>query len=416
MKKRIIFHIDVNSAYLSWEAVHRLQKGDDVDLREIPSVVGGNEETRHGIVLAKSVPAKKYDIKTGETLFSARNKCPNLVVVPPNYTLYMQCSSAMMEILKEYSPAIQRYSIDEVFLDYTHITDHLGAPVEVAYKIRNRIKNHLGFTVNIGIGSNKLLAKMASEFEKPNRVHTLFEDEIQEKMWPLPVEELFFVGRATASKLKSRGIITIGELAKTDVNYLQQFLKSHGLLIWNYANGRDNSSVRNEKPPMKGLGNSNTIAFDVTEEETVYQILLALSETLGMRIRNVEKCAYVVAISIKNHHLFSYSHQKKLDVPIDSTNMIYKHAKDLFNQAWKGEPIRHLGIYLSSLCSNDFCQLSLFTADESQNRKLDGAIDKIRLKYGSNSIIRSCFLNAGINPLMGGVISEEEYPMMSSLL
>ncbi|MCC5910114.1 MAG: DNA polymerase IV [Clostridiaceae bacterium] len=416
MHNRIIFHIDVNSAYLSWEAVYRLQQGQTVDLREIPSVIGGNEENRHGIVLTKSIPAKKYSIKTGETLFSARNKCPELVVVPPRYTLYMQCSSAMVEILKEYSPTIQRYSIDEVFLDYTNMECHFGEAVEAAHKIKDRIRKELGFTVNIGIGNNKLLAKMASEFEKPNKVHTLYREEIAKKMWGLPVEELFFVGSSTAKKLKSKGIMTIGELANTDPSYLQQWLKSHGLLIWQYANGLDDSVIKNNGVPMKGLGNSNTIAFDVTDSITAHQILLALSETVGTRIRNANKCAYVLSISIKNDHLISYSHQRKLDVPIASTNSIYENAKRLFNEVWKGEPIRHLGIYLSSLCLNDFYQISLFETKEKEHKKLDEAIDKIRVKYGCHAVIRSSFVNSDLSPLMGGVLTEEEYPMMSSLL
>ncbi|ABR47941.1 DNA-directed DNA polymerase [Alkaliphilus metalliredigens QYMF] len=367
-------------------------------------------------MLAKSIPAKKYNIKTGETLFSARNKCPELVIIPPRYTLYMQCSRGMMEILKAYSPTVQRYSIDEAFLDYTNMEEYFGDPIQAAYTIKERIKNQLGFTVNIGIGNNKLLAKMASEFEKPDKVHTLYKNEITKKMWPLPIEELFFVGPATWKKLKSRGIMTIGGLANTDPDYLQKWLKSQGLLIWKYANGLDDSLVKNDGVPIKGLGNSNTVAFDVTDHETAYQILLALSETVGMRIRNAGKCAYVLSVSIKNHHLISHSHQRKLDVPIEGTNEIYENAKVLFNEMWQGEPLRHFGIHLSSLCANDFYQLSVFATKEKENKNLDRTIDEIRLKYGCNTLIRSCFLNSNIEPLMGGVLTEEEYPMMSSIL
>jgi DNA polymerase-4 len=295
---RIVFHIDVNSAYLSWEAVNRLQYGDTVDLRTIPSVVGGDESTRHGIVLAKSIPAKKYKIKTGETLFSARMKCPHLVVVPPHYDLYMRCSAAMHKILEEYSPCVQQFSIDEYFLDYTNMEKHFGKPIDAAFQIKNRIKKELGFTVNIGISTNKLLAKMASEFEKPDKVHTLFPYEIPEKMWPLPVENLFMVGRATAPKLRSKNIFTIGQLANTDPELLKYWLKSHGLLIWQYANGMDESPLRSEGLPIKGIGNSTTIAFDVTDKKTACMVLLSLTETVTMRLRDVKKCAYVISVSL----------------------------------------------------------------------------------------------------------------------
>ncbi len=251
----VIFHIDVNSAYLSWEAVYRLQHGARVDLREIPAVVGGDEASRHGIVLAKSIPAKKFDIQTGETLFSARQKCPGLVVVSPNYKLYMQCSDAMNDILREYSPVIQRYSIDESFMHYQPAIlqpkNFREKVMEVAQQLRRRIREELGFTVNIGIGPNKLLAKMASEFRKPDQIHTLYRHEIAEKMWPLPVSELFFVGRATTKKLFRYNVLTIGDLAKTNPDLIHRWLKKPGLLIWQYANGLDDSQVQNSRFPLK---------------------------------------------------------------------------------------------------------------------------------------------------------------------
>lgn len=413
---RMIFHIDVNSAYLSWEAVDRLQHGENIDLRDIPSVVGGDEASRHGIVLTKSIPAKKYGIKTGESLFEARNKCPNLVIVPPRYSLYMQCSNAMIELLKLYSPVIQRYSVDEVFLDYTGMQPHFGEPVTAAHTIKEHIKSELGFTVNIGISCNKLLAKMASELKKPDKVHTLFKEEIPEKMWPLPVEELFMVGSRTAPKLKKRGINTIGDLAKADIKLLQYYLKSHGTLIWNYANGIEDSPVKSGGSiPIKGLGNSTTIAFDVIDRHTAHMILLALVETVSMRLRDANYRTQLVSVSIKTNRFLHYSHQRKLLAPTDSTKEIYFIVCKLFDEAWKGEPIRHLGIRLSELCSNEFFQTSLFNMkDYEKKRALDRSIDDIRLKYGSKALFRASFLHSGIEPLMGGVI--DDYPMMSSLL
>jgi len=413
---RIIFHIDVNSAYLSWEAVYRLQHGSSVDLRTIPSVIGGDVTSRHGIVLAKSIPAKKYKIQTGETLYSARMKCPNLVVIPPRYYLYMQCSNEMVRILREYSPSIQRYSIDEVFMDFSNMEPHFGDPVKAAHEIKDRIRAELGFTVNIGISTNKLLAKMASEFEKPDKVHTLFPEEIPAKLWPLPVEELFMIGRATAPKLYKRGIFTVGQLAALDPNVLRQWLKSYGIMIWNFANGYEDSPVRDDGIPMKGLGNSNTLAFDVEDAQTAHRVLLSLTETTAMRLRDAKKCAGVVSVSMTDKDFHTYSHQGKLDVPTDCTDAIYQKARELFDEAWQGEPLRRMGIRLTQLCSNDFFQLSFFVKNTEKHRALDAAVDKIRLKYGSRAIFRSSFLYSGISPCMGGVLEEEDYPMMSSIL
>ncbi|HHW30800.1 MAG TPA: DNA polymerase IV [Clostridiaceae bacterium] len=417
MKKRIIFHIDVNSAYLSWEAVYRLQHGDTVDLREIPSVVGGDEETRHGIVLAKSIPAKKFKIKTGETLWQARQKCPGLVVVRPNYYLYMQCSSALLNLLRDYSDRIQPFSIDEFFLDFTGMEKVFrDDAVTVANKIRERIKKELGFTVNIGISSNKLLAKMGSELKKPDMVHTLFPEEIPYKLWPLPVEDLFMVGRATAPKLHSMGIYTIGDLARCDIELLKYKLKSWGITLWNFANGIEDSSVRSHGriSNIKGIGNSTTIRFDVEDRETAHKVLLSLVETVAMRLRHEGFCCRVVAVSIKTKDLYSFSHQRKLEVPTDCTNAIFAETKKLFDEAWKGEPIRHLGVRVSDLYRDDSVQLSLFCKDWDKQLKIDRAIDDIRLKYGPRSVIRSTFLQSGINPLQGGVV--EDFPIMSSIL
>ena len=413
MKDRIIFHIDANSAYLSWEAAYRLQHGEKIDLRKIPSVVGGDEKKRHGIILAKSIPAKKYGIITGESLYSAKNKCPNLTIVSPTYGLYIKCSNAMVDLLNEYSPSIQRYSIDEVFLDYTYGNMNY---MKAAIEMKERIKNELGFTVNIGIGPNKLLAKVASDFKKPDMVHTLFYEEIPDKMWPLPVGDLFMVGSRTRNKLNSRGIYTIGDLASQDVDYLYSWLKSHGLLIWNYAHGIEDSPVRVQSVPVKGVGNSTTTSFDVDTKKEACMILLSLSEMVSMRLRELDKCANVISVSLKSNDFFSYSHQRKLEIPTDITNTIYKTAVELFEEMWSGEPIRRFSIELSELCSNDFFQLSLFEKNRKKERNLDSAIDKIRSKYGYNSVFRSCFLYSGIKPITGGVVMEEEYPTMSSLL
>lgn len=414
---KLIFHIDVNSAYLSWEATYRLQQGEKLDLRTIPSVVGGDEESRHGIVLAKSIPAKKYNIQTGETLYNARKKCPEIVIVPPRYWLYMKCSSAMHQILQEYTPAIQRFSVDESFLDFSNMEHLYPDYMKLAETIKERIKHELGFTVNIGISNNKLLAKIASDLRKPNHIHTLFPHEIKDKMWPLPVEDLFMVGRATAPKLHKLNVFTIGDLANHDINTIRYFLKSHGQLIWNYANGIDYSEVRKSNYiAMKGIGNSTTIAFDVEDKETAHKILLSLCETVGMRLRDSGNCCSVVSVSIRGSDLITYSRQKKLSTATDSTRKIYEVVRFLFNGLWKGNPIRHLGVHITDFCNNDFHQCSILdTFNYEKDSKLNKVVDEIRLKYGNKAVFRSCFLHSGISCTSGG-IGEEDYPLMSSIL
>ncbi|MGN0506890.1 MAG: DNA polymerase IV, partial [Lachnospiraceae bacterium] len=350
----IIYHVDVNSAFLSWEATYRLHhKGGKVDLREQVAVVGGDVTMRHGIILAKSIPAKKYNIHTGESILEAKQKCPDLIIVPPNYNLYEQCSAAFIKILREYSDAVEQYSIDEAFVDMTSTCHLFGTPEETAHKIKDRIREELGFTVNIGISTNKLLAKMASDFKKPDRVHTLYPCEIEEKMWPLPVSELFFIGRATTKKLFTMGIHTIGELAKCDPAWLRTMFKKYGEVIWGFANGIDLSPVISETVPNKGYGNSTTIPFDVTDTRTAKVVLLALAETVGNRLRRDDVRISVVSVGIKASDLSYCSHQRVLQTDTNITNEIHKAACELFDELWNGQPIRHLGIYTGRVQEND---------------------------------------------------------------
>ncbi|QUI25925.1 DNA polymerase IV (plasmid) [Vallitalea pronyensis] len=416
---RIILHIDANAAYLSWEAAYRLQHGEKIDLRTIPSIVGGSEKSRHGIVLAKSIPAKKYGIKTGEPVRDAFSKCPNLVSVPPRYNIYMNCSNAMVEIFKEYTDKVQRYSIDECFLDMTHSL-HLFShdPVKVAHEIKDRIKKELGFTVNVGIGVNKLQAKVASDFKKPDMVHTLYPHEIEKKMWPLPVGDLFMVGMATKPKLFKLGIYTIGDLANTEKDLIHSHLKSHGLMIWHYANGIDYSDVRKSNYEfIKGIGNGTTTHFDVDNKNEAYKVLLALTESVAMRLRAAKMSTQLVTVGIKTNEFRSSSHQRKLGYCTDTTYEIYEEVKRLFDDLWDGEtPLRKLRVRVSELTGNDFLQMSLF--DINNREKLQNAdlcIDAIRKRFGSKSVIRASFLYSGISPIQGGM-PEDDYPLMSSIL
>ncbi|EOC99743.1 DNA polymerase Y family protein [Caldisalinibacter kiritimatiensis] len=416
-KNKIIMHIDVNSAFLSWQAAYNKQIGIETDIRDIPAVVGGNQATRHGIVLAKSLPAKKLGIKTGESLMEARTKCKDLVVVPPNYSLYIKSHKALINLIKEYSPYVSVFSIDECFMDYTGMEQHFGPPLEAAYKIKNRIYNELGFTVNIGISINKLLAKQASELHKPNKVNTLYPNEIKEKLWPLPVEELFMVGSRTKSKLNNIGIYTIGDLANSDYELISSKLKSHGRLIYQYAWGRDDSKLNySNYIPFKSVGNGSTIPFDIEDRETAHKILLSLVETTTRRLRQANMQCRVITIGIKTSEFHRFTHQKKILSFTNSTVEIYEITKALFDEVWDGAPIRKFSVRLSELTSCNINQLTFF---DNQNKikleKIDKTIDSIRDKYGDKAIIRATFLHSGLKPMLGG-FGAEDYPVMTSIL
>ena len=407
---RVIFHVDVNSAFLSWEAAYRLHHlGGREDLREKVSAVGGDMAMRHGIILAKSIPAKKYHIKTGETILEAKQKCPELILVPPNYNLYERCSKAFMDILRQYSPTLEQYSIDEAFVDMTGTEKMWGNPLTAAYRMKDQIRNILGFTVNIGVSENKLLAKMASDFQKPDRVHTLWRNEIESKMWPLPVSDLFFVGRATAKKLFSLGIHTIGELAHADPHLLKAHLKKHGEVIWAFSRGMDVSVVQSEAPANKGYGNSTTIAFDVTDASTAKLVLLALAETVGTRLRAAKVRAEVIAVGIKTYDLSYASHQMTLQNATNITIEIHRCACQLFDELWDGSPIRHLGIHTSRVKDGfNMRQLDMFdTTDYEKLEKMDAAVDRIRGRYGIDSVKRAAFVNSPIDHMSGGISREK---------
>jgi len=408
--RKVIFHIDVNSAFLSWEAVFRLEHlGGTVDLREEISAVGGDTAMRHGIILAKSIPAKKYGIRTGESIMEALQKCPHLQLVPPNYELYEKCSRAFINILKQYSSDVEQYSIDEAFMDMTGTESLFGDPVRVADQIREQIRDKLGFTVNIGIAENKLLAKMASDFKKPDRVHTLWKEEIPQKMWPLPVCELFFVGKATARVLLKLGIRTIGELASCDPVLLKLHLKTQGEIIWGFANGVDISVVQSEPEPNKGYGNSTTIAFDVTDASTAKLVLLALAEKVGTRLREAEVRAEIVAVGIKYTDLSYRSHQMTLETATDITLEIHKYACELFDELWDGTPIRHLGIHTGRVRDGiRIRQMNLFDpTDYEKWERMEKAVDQIRLRYGTDALKRASFIESPIDHMSGGISREK---------
>ena len=306
---KIFFHIDVNSAYLSWSAIREMERGRKEDLRTIPAIVGGDINTRHGVVLAKSIPAKAYGIVTGEPVVHAAKKCPSLVSVPPDHTYYHQKSRELMEYLMTVCPEIEQVSVDECYMDYTPVKECYPSPEEAARIIKNNIYQSFGYTVNIGISDKKVLAKMASDFQKPNRVHTLYTREIREKMWPLPIEELFMCGKSTARKLQKLGIETIGDLAQADCRMIEAHLKKHGKLLYDYANGVDNSFVQATPARAKGIGNSTTLSSDVTDREEAKKVLAFLAKKVVKRLKEANMLAGGVCTEIKYSSFQSVSHQ-----------------------------------------------------------------------------------------------------------
>lgn len=395
----IIFHIDVNSAYLSWSALKKLSQGSTVDLRTIPSIIGGDIEIRHGVVLAKSIPAKAYRIQTGEPVVNAFRKCPDLVMEPPDHGLYETQSRELISFLKEFSPDIEQVSIDECYMDFTPIADRYASPLAAAGEIKDAVLKQFGFTVNIGISDRKVLAKMASDFKKPDLIHTLFQDEIKTKMWPLPVSSLFMCGKSSVNALHNLGITTIGELAQADSEIICSHLKSHGRLLWEYANGIDSSPVITEPEQVKGIGNSTTLSRDVHTKEAAYHVLLDLADSVARRLRAAGQAALMVSVEIKYSTFRSLSHQTTLTSPANSSQIIYKTACRLFDDLWDHSPIRLLGIRTSRLLDEtEPIQLNLFdltdyTAINEKQQKLDKALDSIRQKYGSSSVVRGSFLN-----------------------
>ncbi len=391
MSDRLIFHVDVNSAFLSWEAVDRLVNGETLDLRTVPSCVGGDPDRRTSIVSTKSIPAKKYGIVTGEPVATALRKCPELIVVKPNFQLYKKMSYAFKSILNEYTPLMQSFSIDEVFMDMSGMQRLHPDPIKLAYEMKDRIRDELGFTVNVGIARNKLCAKMASDFEKPDKVHTLFPDEIEGKMWPIPVGELFGCGQSTAKKLIEMHINTIGDLAKEDERILlRTFGEKTAHYLHNAANGIDDSPVVNEEREAKSYSVENTTEDDVTDFETVNHLLLAEADVVGGRLRADEVKAFTITVIFRTSDMKRHSHGRKMENSTDITSEIYDMAVRLMREAWKGEPIRLIGLSASYIDRDGFQQMSLFGEEEKEKQKnLDKALDQIRSKYGNNSVMRA---------------------------
>ena len=393
--QRLIFHVDVNSAFLSWEATKRVKQGLP-DLREIPSCIGGDPKKRTGIVVAKSIPAKKYGVQTGEPVGLALQKCPDLVCVPSDFALYDRCSKAFKSICASYAPVMESFSIDEVFLDMTGTGQIYPDPIATACEIKDRIYRELGFTVNVGISTNKLLAKMASDFEKPNKVHTLYPEEVPQKMWPLPVRDLLFLGKASEKKLIQNGIHTIGDLAQANEKEIQMLLgEKSGHQLYLSANGMDESPVKAQRDEAKGISVETTFDEDIVSYEQIFPILLSQCDIVAARMRREGKKCNCVAVSFRTLEFKNKSHQRKLENPTDVTDEIYQNVKRLFQESWSGQPLRLIGVALTGLTEDSFVQMSLFEDPKKreQQKKLDEAMDNIRKKFGNDKISRASTMN-----------------------
>ena len=386
--ERKILHVDVNNAFLSWTAVDMLKKGYPIDIRTIPSIIGGDEERRSGIVLAKSPIAKKFGIVTGEPIYFAKKKCNKLEVFPCDFQNFKKCSENLYKLLLEYTDKIERFSIDECFMDLTHYLSNRKL-MDIAKEINFRTKKELGFTVNIGISTNKLLAKMASDFEKPDKIHTLYEYEIEDKMWPLPVSELFMIGKKTVPKLYNLRIRTIGDLAKSNKDFLIKRFGKFGLTMWNYANGIDISEVNNKIEIPKSIGNSVTLPKDVNSLDELEKIIVALSEQVTFRLRKYNLLANTVNIQLRTKDFKDFSHQKQLEFSTSSTKEIIKLAKEILYEMYNKESIRLVGVRVDNLENKDEVQLSIFSNNNQKQEKLDDVLDSLKNKYGYNAITRA---------------------------
>lgn len=409
MAQRIIFHVDANSAFLSWTAAYRVKVlGETLDLREIPSVIAGDKASRHSIILAKSIPAKKFGIQTGEPLFQAMEKCPELVVAAPDYSLYVDASRHFVNMLRQFSPYVEQYSIDEAWVDMTGTQRLFGSPRLAAEKMRQRIWEELGFTVNVGISTNKLLAKMAGDFEKPNKVHTLFPEEIEAKMWPLPVRDLFLVGPATEEKLRKMGIYTIGDLARTESTVLRRKLGKPGETIWHFANGRNADIVSPEPAENKGYGNSTTTAKDITTYDEAHQVLLSLCETVATRMRKDGKYGRNISVHIRTSEFRHSSRQKLLHGSTNITAELFQMACCIFDEVWDGRtPLRQLGVQITRLTEEPYQQYDLFSnmtpVQYERKLRLDETVDGLRDKYGEDIIRRAKFAQDKEGHMTGGL-------------
>lgn len=388
MRERTILHSDINSCYAAIEHLHH------PELAGKPLAVGGDPESRHGIVLTADYIAKKYGVKTGMALWQAKQMCPEINFISPRMDLYLRFSKMAHEIYAEYTDLQEAYGIDESWLDVTDSVNIKGDGYKIAKEISNRMKSELGITVSIGVSFNKIYAKLGSDYKKPDAITTMYRDEFQQKAWVLPASDLLYVGRSTAAKLQKLGIRTIGDLARTDLQILHAQFGKMGDILWSFANGYDDSPVKYEDAhaPIKSIGNSTTTPRDLVVEQDVKIVLTVLAESVAARLReNGFKCR-VVEISVRDNELFSSTRQRKLDHATNVTREIAEEAFRLFqeNYNWQ-KPIRSVGVRGADLVNDNYWeQIDLFSSVEFREKqmKVDEAVDDIRRRFGFYSVQR----------------------------
>lgn len=384
--KRIIFHVDQNCYFASVEMISH------PEYRNVPMAVVGDQEARHGIVLAKNEPAKKYGIKTAEAIWQAKAKCPDLVLAPAHHEKYEFYSMKLREMYYGYTDRVEPFGLDECWLDMTDACEDYDEAVKIADSIRQRVKDEFNLTCSIGISFNKIFAKLGSDYKKPDATTVFTDMDWKEKVWPLPADDLLFVGRSTMSRLRKINVRTIGDLAATDREYISRYLGKAGEVLWRYANGLDDSPVAEagHKREIKSVGNSTTTATDMTSDAAVSRTLHMLSESVASRLRKHKLKGTVIQIEIRDRDLERFERQKILFEPTDNAGTIYKAAKALFEESWDwNKGIRSIGVRCAKVIPADMgTQISIFTDEETRKKtnKLDKVIDDINRRYGKGVI------------------------------
>lgn len=397
---KVIFHVDVNSAFLSWSAAEHLLLGGTLDYRTVPSAVAKHNENGGGIVLAKSVLAKEAGVQTGEVVWQAKQKCPDLLLVPPDYPCYLRASHAMKALLRDYSPAVESFSIDECFLDMTGQEKFFGPPEEAARALKDRIREELGFTVNVGIGNNKATAKMASEFQKPDRVHTLWQKEIETKLWPQPIDFLFMAGRRTVKKLLRLGVTTVGDMAHLSPVLVKELMGKNGMTLWHYANGRDDSPViEGELPPPKSISKSVTVPYVLKTKKECEDILFYIAEELSYQLREKGMTAAVVTVALKDNNRCYFSHQQKFNDPVLHYKDICEKALPLLELLYPSNGVKYICLCLSDLSGERPLNGLLFGRDVFKEERLEEAVFALKKRYGKHCVTTARSLHSGAGKL-----------------
>lgn len=405
--ENVILHSDMNNFYASVESLY------NPAFREKPMAVVGDSEARHGIVLAKNYHAKQYGIQTGDPIWMARQKCPDIIFSDPHYDRYIHFSQMAREIYEEYTDQVESFGLDECWLDVSGVQDLFGSGKQIADTIRERVKFELGLTASVGVSYNKIFAKLGSDLHKPDAT-TVIGHDFREKIWHLPADMLLYVGRATYEKLRSCGIKTIGDLAQTDPSYLQQLLGKNGLMLWAFANGLDTLPVSRTGTSriIKTIGNSTTAPRDLITEDDIKITLYILAESVAERMRREKFCCKGVQIMIRDNQFTSFERQGRLQIPTCTSQDIFYKAYELFKRNKPENPVRSLGVRAIQLMTHEYQQLSFLEESVKRQKQedLERAVDNIRSRFGHFSVQRGIMLLDPILSRLDPVAEHTIYP------